>query len=210
MQSFTLEGKQVRLEPLEMRHVEPLTAASSVDPLLYKWSAVPIGPAATKKYVEAAMAWQEAETAVPFAVVRRADDEVIGSTRFFDMERWPWPADHPNARRGVPDACEIGYTWYTKAAIRTGANTEAKLMMLTHAFEAWEMARVCLHTDERNERSRRAMERLGCKFEGILHAHRLAVDLIPRNSARYSIVASEWPEVKARIERMRAKYDGEK
>lgn len=207
MQSFTLEGKQVRLEPLEMRHVEPLTAASGVDPALYKWSAVPIGLAATEKYVETAMAWHEAETAVPFAVVRLADGEVIGSTRFFDMERWPWPADHPNARRGVPDACEIGYTWYTKAAIRTAANTEAKLMMLTHAFEVWEMARVCLHTDERNERSRAAMERLGCTFEGILRSHRLAVDLIPRNSARYSIVAAEWPEVKLGIERMRAKYD---
>jgi RimJ/RimL family protein N-acetyltransferase len=72
--------------------------------------------------------------------------------------------------------------------------------MLTHAFETWKMARVCLHTDERNERSRAAMERIGCKFEGILRAHRLAVDLIPRNSARYSIVAAEWPEIKAALQ----------
>ena len=210
MERLVLEGRHVRLEPLGLRHVDALAAASAVDPSLYQWSAVPVGLAATRKYVETAIAWQEAGTAVPFAVVRRADGEVIGSTRFFDLERWPWPADHPNAKRGVPDGCEIGYTWYTKAAIRTGANTEAKLMMLTHAFEVWQMVRVHLHTDERNARSRAAMERLGCRFEGILRSHRLAVDLIPRNSARYSIVAAEWPETKARIQAMLAKYDGVK
>ncbi|HLJ75924.1 MAG TPA: GNAT family protein [Acidobacteriaceae bacterium] len=208
MEKLILEGRHVRLEPLELRHVDALTAASAVDPSLYQWSAVPVGQAAVQAYVETAMAAQMAGSAVPLAVVRRADGEVIGSTRFFDLERWPWPVDHPQARRGMPDACEIGYTWYTKAAIRTGVNTEAKLIMLTHAFEVWQMARVCLHTDERNARSRAAMERLGCRFEGILRSHRLAVDLIPRNSARYSIVAAEWPETKARIEALRAKYDG--
>jgi RimJ/RimL family protein N-acetyltransferase len=208
MEKLILEGRHVRLEPLELRHVDALTAASAVDPSLYQWSAVPVGQTAVQAYVETAMAAQMAGSAVPLAVVRRADGEVIGSTRFFDLERWPWPADHPQARRGMPDACEIGYTWYTKAAIQTGVNTEAKLMMLTHAFEVWQMARVCLHTDERNARSRAAMERLGCRFEGILRSHRLAVDLIPRNSARYSIVAAEWPETKARIEALRAKYDG--
>lgn len=208
MEKLILVGRHVRLEPLELRHVDALTAASSVEPSLYQWSAVPVGRAAVQAYVETAMAAEMAGTAVPFAVARRADGEVIGSTRFFDMERWPWPAHHAQAQRGVPDACEIGYTWYTKGAIRTGANTEAKLMMLTHAFEVWQMARVCLHTDERNARSRAAMERLGCKFEGILRSHRLAVDLIPRNSARYSIVAAEWPERKARIQEMLAKYDG--
>jgi len=208
MEIFILEGRHVRLEPLEPRHVEALTAASAVDPSLYQWSAVPFGRPAVQAYVETAAAALAAGTAVPFATIRRADGEVIGSTRFFDLERWPWPADHQQRQRGVPDACEIGYTWYTKSAIRTAANTEAKLMMLTHAFEVWQMARVCLHTDERNSRSRAAMERLGCRFEGILRSHRLAVDLIPRNSARYSIVAAEWPQAKARIQDMLAKYDG--
>lgn len=208
MEKLAFEGRHVRLEPLELRHVDALTAASAVDPSLYQWSAVPVGRAAVETYVETALAAQMSGSAVPFAVVRRADGEVIGSTRFFDMERWPWPAGHPQVQRGVPDACEVGYTWYTKSAIRTGANTEAKLMMLTHAFEVWQMARICLHTDERNARSRAAMQRLGCRFEGILRAHRLAVDLIPRNSARYSIVAAEWPETKARIAGMLAKYDG--
>jgi RimJ/RimL family protein N-acetyltransferase len=161
MENFILEGRHVRLEPLEQRHVEALTAASAVDPSLYQWSAVPVGRPAVQAYVETAAAARAAGTAVPFATIRRADGDVIGSTRFFDLERWPWPADHPKRQQGLPDACEIGYTWYTKSAIRTAANTEAKLMMLTHAFEVWQMARVCLHTDERNARSRAAMERHG-------------------------------------------------
>ena len=208
MENLILEGRHVRLEPLDLRHVDALTAASAVDPSLYQWSAVPVGAAAVQKYVESAVAARMAGTAVPFVILRRADGEVVGSTRYFDLERWPWPADHPKAQDTIPDACEIGYTWYTKSAIRTAANTEAKLMMLTHAFEVWQMVRVCLHTDERNVRSRAAMERLGCRFEGILRSHRLAVDLIPRNSARFSIVAAEWPETKARIQAMIAKYDG--
>ncbi len=98
-----------------------------------------------------------------------------------------------------PDVCEIGYTWLTHQAIRTAANTEAKLLMLTHAFEVWQMLRVCLHTDARNKRSQAAIERIGGKFEGILRAHRMAADFIPRDSYRYSIVAAEWPEAKQKI-----------
>jgi RimJ/RimL family protein N-acetyltransferase len=132
--------------------------------------------------------------------VRIADARVIGSSRFFLLERWEWPAGHLEAARTTPDACEIGYTWLTPAAMRTAANTEAKLLMLTFAFETWRVQRVCLHTDARNERSRKAMLRIGAQFEGVLRAHRLASDLIPRDSARYSIVAAEWPAVKARLE----------
>lgn len=206
MEKFVLEGEHVRLEPLELAHVEALTAASAVDPSLYTWSAVPLGEAATRTYVQTAIAWRDAGTAVPFAVIRRSDHAVIGSTRYFDMEYWPWPAAHAKAAAHRPDACEIGYTWYTQSAVRTAANSDAKLLMLTHAFESWKLARVCLHTDERNERSRAAMERLGCRFEGILRSHRLAVDLIPRNSARYSIVAAEWPEIKAHLIARQAQY----
>ncbi len=201
---FTLAGSQVRLEPLELAHIDALTAASAVDPSLYQWSAVPVGEEATAAYVRTALAARDAGSAIPFAVVRLADGAVIGSTRFFDIEYWPWPPSHAHA---LPDACEIGYTWYTRSAIRTAANSEAKLLMLTHAFETWNMVRVCLHTDERNERSRAAMLRIGCHFEGILRSHRLAVDLTPRNSARFSIVAAEWPGVKARLKNMRAHYD---
>lgn len=207
IEPFTLTGSHVRLEPLTLGHIDALTVASAVDPSLYQWSAVPTGKDATAAYVRTALAARDAGTAVPFAVVRLADRTVIGSTRFFDLEYWPWPASHERAARALPDAGEIGYTWYTRSAIRTAANSEAKLMMLTHAFETWDMVRVCLHTDERNERSRAAMLRIGCRFEGILRSHRLAVDLIPRNSARYSIIAAEWPGVKARLESMRAQYE---
>ena len=90
-------------------------------------------------------------------------------------------ASHPRHGRANPDVCEIGYTWLTRSAIRTAANTEAKLLMLTHAFETWQVLRVCLHTDARNQRSRAAIERIGAKFEGILRAHRMAADFTPRD-----------------------------
>ncbi len=157
--------------------------------------------AAAIAYVETALAWQEAGTAVPFAIVRQQDDVVIGSTRFFNLERWSWPPAHSRQGHAL-DACEIGYTWLGRSAIRTAANTEAKLLLLTHAFETWELLRVCLHTDVRNQRSRAAIERIGGKFEGILRAHRVATDYIARDSARYSIVAAEWPDVKLRLTRL--------
>lgn len=197
---FELTGKHVRLQPLEPRHIEPLAAAGSPeDPNLYRWTFVPQGVEETTKYVNTAIGWREAGTAVPFATVRQSDGAVIGSTRFFDIERWAWPPGHERHGRLRPDACEIGYSWLTSSAIRTAANTEAKLLMLTHAFEVWQVVRVCLHTDERNERSRKAIERIGGKFEGILRSHRLAADHTPRNSARFSIVAAEWPEVKQQL-----------
>jgi len=132
-------------------------------------------------------------------VVRQVDDLVIGSTRFFNIERWPWPQVHVRHGRVDPDACEIGYTWFTASAVRTAANTESKLLMLTHAFETWNVFRVCLHADARNLRSRTAIERIGGVFEGILRAHRMAADYIARDSARYSIIATEWPSVKRRL-----------
>ena len=207
LERFSLRGRVVHLEPMELGHVEGLVAASAVKPSLYEWSAVPLGREATVRYVDSALALRDAGTAVPFAIVSATSGVVIGSTRFFDMERWAWPLGHPRHGGGGCDVCEIGYTWFTRDAVRTGANTEAKLLMLMHAFEVWDVLRVCLHTDERNERSRRAMERMGGRFEGILSAHRLAVDNTPRNSARYAITAAEWPEVKARLLWLRDKYD---
>ena len=127
---------------------------------------------------------------------------VVGSTRFWNLEQWAWPQGHPLHGRSGPDVCEIGYTWLTRSAIRTAANTEGKLLMLTHAFEEWQVLRVCFHTDARNQRSRAALERIGGKFEGILRAHRMAADFIARDSARFSIVAAEWPELKQRLRGM--------
>lgn len=196
----TLLGKHVRLEPLEPRHIDGLADASAAgDPSLYQWSPVPRGEAETTSYVETALAWRDAGSAVPFATVRVSDGAVIGSTRFFNLERWAWPNGHPFQGRSFPDACEIGYTWLAPCAIRTAANTEAKFLMLEHAFEKWQVVRVCFHTDARNQRSRAALERIGGKFEGVLRAHRMAADFIPRDSYRYSILPAEWPAVKGNL-----------
>lgn len=201
---LTLTGGHIRLEPLELHHAEALAAASAADPSLYQWSLVPQGLDAMRAYIETALSWRDAGKAVPFVTIRVADGAAIGSTRFFDIEQWAWPQGH--SRRGLPtpDVCEIGYSWLTASAIRTAANTEAKLLMLTHAFETWKLLRVCLHTDARNLRSQAAIERIGGKFEGVLRAHRMAADFTPRDSCRYSIVAAEWPETRrALMERLR-------
>jgi N-acetyltransferase len=201
-ESPVLSGSHIRLESLAHRHVDGLVAAAAADPSLYQWSPVPQGKVEATSYVDTALAWRDAGTATPFAIVRLDDDVVIGSTRFWNLERWAWPQDHARHGRSVPDACEIGYTWLALSAIRTAANTEAKLLMLTHAFETWQVLRVCFHTDARNQRSRAALERIGGKFEGILRAHRMAADYIPRDSMRFSIVAAEWPDVKQRFSRL--------
>jgi RimJ/RimL family protein N-acetyltransferase len=216
-ESLALSGKHVRLEPLEHSHVEGLVAAATEDRDLYQWSPVPQSTAEAANYIATALAWRDAGTAVPFAMIRvndagapdiRVNDAltdhsaIIGSTRFFNLERWAWPPGHPRHGRQDADVCEIGYTWLARSAIRTGANTEAKRLMLTHAFETWGVLRVCLHTDVRNQRSRAAIERIGGKFEGILRSHRMAADFIARDSARFSIVATEWPDVKQRLTRL--------
>jgi N-acetyltransferase len=198
-----LIGSVVRLEPLQFRHVPGLVAAASGGAELYRWSPVPQDQARVRQYAETAIAARDSGTAVPFAVVRMDDDTVIGSTRFFDLEYWPWPDGRD---RTGPDTCEIGSTWLSPHAIRTGANTEMKRLMLTHAFETWQVQSVCLHTDARNQRSRQAMERIGAHFEGILRAHRLGADLTPRDSARFSITAAEWPAVRQHIAELTARY----
>lgn len=200
MEDFVLQGRYVRLEPLEFHHVAGLVAASAVDPSLYRWSPIPQGEIEATKYIETALTWKAAGTAVPFVIVRQNDGVVIGSTRFWNIEYWAWPQGHPLHNRATPDACEIGYTWLTRSAIRTAANRESKLLMLTHAFEVWQVLRVCFHTDVRNERSRAALARIGGQFEGILRSHRMAADFIPRDSARFSIVAAEWPTVKENLQ----------
>lgn len=201
LEPFVLEGRSVRLEPLELRHVPGLLAAAAAEPMLYRWTTVPQDEESMRAYVKAALRGQENDSVLPFATLRAGTNKVIGATRFFDIEWWPWPVGHPQHGRTTPDVCEIGYTWLTQDAIRTATNTEAKWMMLRHAFEVWRVHRVCLHTDERNARSRAAIERIGGRFEGILRAHRMASDQVPRNSARYSITAAEWPGVRERLRR---------
>jgi N-acetyltransferase len=203
-ETLSLAGAHIRLEPLAHSHIDALASAAT-DPGLYQWSPVPQNKIQAATYVDTALAWRDAGTAVPYAIVNLNNSAVIGSTRFWNMERWSWPPGHARHGRQYPDACEIGYTWFTPSAIRTPANTEAKFLMLTHAFETWEVFRVCFHTDARNARSRAALERIGAKFEGILRSHRMAADFIPRDSFRFSIVQAEWPEVKKRLSRLLAR-----
>lgn len=198
-EDLVLRGRHVCLEPLERRHIDGLVAAAAADPSLYRWSPVPQGKSQTAVYVDTALAWRDAGSALPFAIVRAEDGVVIGSTRFWNLERWSWPQGHPSHGRSSPDVCEIGYTWLAQSAVRTAANTEAKFLMLKHAFEQWQVLRVCFHTDVRNQRSRAALERIGGQCEGILRAHRMAADYIARDSVRYSIIASEWPAVQRRL-----------
>jgi len=202
-----LAGKLVRLEPLGYQHVAGLVAAAAGGGELYRWSPVPQDETAVRQYVETAIAARDSAAAVPFAVVRAEDDTVIGSTRFFDFAYWAWPAGNEpgNDRRG-PDTCEIGYTWLGPQAIRTGANTEMKRLMLTHAFETWQASSVCLHTDARNQRSRDAMQRIGARYDGVLRAHRLGTDGKPRDSARFSITAAEWPAVRQHLDELDRRY----
>jgi RimJ/RimL family protein N-acetyltransferase len=170
-----------------------------MDPKLYRWSPIPQGQEETVRYVETALAGRDAGSMVSFATVRAADGVVLGSTRFFDIDCWAWPEGHQRHGCATPDVCEIGYTWLSSDAVRTAANTEAKQLMLTHAFEVWRVLRVCLHTDARNDRSAAAIERIGGRFEGILRAHKIAADGTARDSKRFSIVSAEWPEVKRRL-----------
>jgi RimJ/RimL family protein N-acetyltransferase len=196
-----LEGPHVRLDPLGVRHVPGLLQAAAQDPSLYQWVMVPQDEPAMRRHVEDALAARAKGIAVPFAVVRLADETVIGSTRFHQLDYWarPEPAN-------VPDTCEIGYTWLAREALRTGANTEMKRLMLTHAFEVWRVRSVCLHTDVRNQRSQNAIRRIGGTFEGVLRSHRLAVDQSPRDSARFSVTAAEWPAVRQHLTELAARY----
>jgi N-acetyltransferase len=200
MDGNILYGNLIRMEPLDFHHAEGMKKAAASDIQLYQWSPVPQGAEAVKKYIETALAWRDAGSAEPYAIVRISDGTFQGSTRFFNMERWEWPEGHPRYGWEFPDAVEIGYSWLHANAVRTGVNTEAKLLLLTRAFETWKAFRVCFHADMRNARSKTAIERLGARFEGTLRAHRMAQDLIPRDSARYSILDSDWPQVKARLE----------
>ena len=194
-----LSGRRVRLEPLQSRHAPGLAAAAAADPELYRMTRVPFSEDAARQYVAAAAAARDAGTAAPFAVVRLADETVIGSTRLFDLEQWAWPEGHPRHGHQGPDTCEIGHTWLAASAIRTGVNTEMKRLMLTLAFETWEVQSVCFHTDARNERSRQALARIGARYEGTLRSHRLAADGRPRDSARFAITAADWPAVRAHL-----------
>lgn len=197
----TLEGRFVRLEPLTMAHAPGLLAAAAGPRDTYGLTLVPADEVGTRAYVESALDEQEAMRSLPFATVDRARGVVVGSTRFLNIEFWPWPAGNANQRGADrPDVVEIGATWLAAAAQRTPINSEAKLLMLAHAFDRWRVHRVSLMTDARNQRSRDAITRLGARFDGVLRAARPASDGAIRDTAAFSILEAEWPAIRTRLQ----------
>jgi RimJ/RimL family protein N-acetyltransferase len=188
----TLRGRHVELVPLAIEQAGELLAAATLDRATYGFTEVPATAEHMARYIANLLAKRDAGTDLPFAQRCLADGRLVGCTRFHEMRRW--------RGRPEPDEVEIGGTWLAADVQRTALNTEAKLLLLTHAFEVWRVDRVAIATDDRNERSRRAIERLGASFEGILRHHRPSTAPgeagRPRDTALYSITDDDWPAVK--------------
>ena len=187
VEPVTLAGTHAALEPLGRSHLSAIAAAAADGELWRLWYTSVPAPQDTEKWLDAALDMRERLGAMPFVVRNNARGDVVGSTRYFNV-------DAANRR------LEIGHTWYSKRAQRTAINTECKLLLLTHAFETWGCARVALRADARNARSIAAIRRLGAVPEGVLRSHRLAPDGTRGDSAYFSILTDEWPAVRAGLQ----------
>jgi N-acetyltransferase len=183
----------VALVPLTLAHVDELVAAASEDRSTYGFTWVPNDTTTMRAYVETALADERRGWSLPFVIRDRASDRVVGTSRFMDIDYW---TESP-----IPNAVEIGSTWLAASVQGTRVNPEAKLLMLSHAFDTWNVERVTFKTDARNEQSRRAIARLGASFEGVLRAHKIASDGTIRDTASFSILRDEWPAVKDGLSR---------
>lgn len=191
----TLTGEHVQLEPLSLDHAEALVDAASVDRSTFDLTWVPDGIEAMARYIAGLLDDHAAGRVLPFAQRRLDTGEVVGCTRYLDPHWW--------RGRQEPDEIEIGGTWLGADAQRTAVNTEAKYLLLRHAFDELDVWRVAICTDARNQRSRDAILRIGASFEGLLRNHRLRADTevpSPRQTAVYSIVDEEWPAVRRALE----------
>lgn len=183
-----LEGSHVRLEPLARRHAEDLFEVGQDETIWPYMSRPPLKSVEdTRAWIDQALEVAATDTQIPFAIIERASGKAIGSTRYMDIRR---------NDRGL----EIGWTWIGTAFQRTAMNTECKYLLLRHAFEDLGAVRVQLKTDLRNARSQRAIERLGAVREGVLRKHMVQWDGFIRDTVYYSVIESEWPEVKRRLE----------
>jgi len=185
IEPVTLTGTHVSLTPLTRDDAPALAAAAADGDLWDLWYTSVPAPGQERAYVDAALAMREHLGALPFAV-RDAVGEVVGSTRYFNV-------DSANRR------LEIGHTWYAKRVQRTALNTEAKLLLLGHAFEKLDAIAVEFRTHFMNHQSRAAIARLGAKQDGILRSHQIGRDGVLRDTVVFSIVASEWPAVRANL-----------
>jgi RimJ/RimL family protein N-acetyltransferase len=197
LEPFTLTGRHVVLEPLSREHAPELLRAADEDRSSYGFTPVPADLAAMEAYVDWLLTDAAKDSVVPFAQRRTEDGALVGCTRYLNVAWW--------ADRVQPAEVEIGGTWLGATAQRTPINTEAKLLLLDHAFDVWHVHRVAICTDALNERSRRAIERVGASFEGILRRHRAStghatVPGTPRDTAVYSIIDDEWPRVRAGLQ----------
>ncbi|WP_106804622.1 GNAT family N-acetyltransferase [Pseudomonas sp. S5D5] len=187
MTHITLTGTTVELQPLQPEHKAALLDAAADGELWnLKVTNVP-GPGTVDQYIDTALAGRAAGSVIPFTIVRRDTGQVVGSTRF-------WKVDRVNRK------LEIGHTWLALSTQKSAINTEAKLLLLTYAFEVLDCVRVQFTTDELNEKSRAAILRLGAVQEGIVRHERIMPDGRKRNSVRFSIIDSEWPQVKANLQ----------
>jgi N-acetyltransferase len=203
---FSLEGRHVHLLPLGLEHVDGLLQVAEEDRDTFGFTVVPRTRDEMIAWVTKAEHARAAGTQVPFATWSVADDRVVGSTRFYDLEWWEWAATyagHPPARPGGtgsgPDVVSIGHTWLGRLAQRTPINSEAKVLMLDHAFAHWGSFRVRIQTDARNDRSRTAIARLGCRLDGVIRADMPGADGTVRDSAVFSMLAEEWPVHRQRL-----------
>ena len=184
---ITLTGVAVRLEPLSLDHHAALCQIG-LDPAIWRWTTVQIAtPEEMRRYIEEALRLREAGTALPFATIDLASERVVGCTRYANI-------DQDNRK------LEIGWTFVAPAWQRTRINTEAKYLMLCYAFETLGCIRVELKTDALNQTSRRAIARIGARKEGTLRHHMICADGRYRDTAYYSVIAPEWPGVKAALE----------
>ena len=181
-----LQGRHVRLEPLQRGHAEGIAAAAADGKLWELWFTNVPRPGEVDAWIDGALAKQAAGEQVAFSV-RDADGRIVGSTRYYEL------------LPDTPRLC-IGYTWYARSVQRTGLNTEAKLLLLGHAFEALGCASVGFHTSTHNAASRAAIARLGAKEEGILRQHLRHRDGSLRDSVCFSVLDGEWPAVKTGLE----------
>ncbi len=182
----TLEGRAVRLEPLAMSHAPALSAV--VEPDIFEHFNVVLSTLAdVEAYIAETLAAAERGVERPFVILEKETGTPVGSTRYLDIQR-------------KHRTLEIGSTWLAKRVWRSRVNTEAKYLLLRHAFEDLKVMRVQLKTDRRNVRSRAAIERIGGRFEGILRHHMLVRGGVVRDSAYYGFIDTEWPEAKARLE----------
>lgn len=199
---INLIGSSVRLEPLGPDHIPGLVQAALPPRESFRLTWVPepnVDDVA--RYVDVALAAHASGSALPFATINITTGEVVGSTRFMAAEYWPTRDGHPS-QSPFPDAVEIGATWLASSAQRTSINTEAKILMMSHAFEVWGVKRITFKTDARNSVSRANIERVGATFEGIRRHHTYSADGYGdglRDSAFYSVLAAEWPAAKARL-----------